>query len=77
MSIWSDDPEYFDEWIEREAMKGRFGAEIQAQVENGDLMGYELWAMKGIDPKGDLGSKAMEDYMMRNEYFYDALKERR
>lgn len=65
MSIWSDDPEYFDGWIEKQAMNGRFGEEIRVKVENGDLAGYEIWAMKDIDPKGDLGSQATEDYCHR------------
>ena len=65
MSIWSDDPEWFDEWIERQAMRGRFGPEIKAAVEAGNLAGYEIWAMPEIDPKGDLGSKATQDYCER------------
>jgi hypothetical protein len=43
MSRWADDPEYFEEWIEHRAMDGEFGEEIAAKVENGDLLGYELW----------------------------------
>ena len=65
MSIWSDDPEWFDEWIEGAALNGRLGPEIQAKVEAGELLGYEIWAMKDIDPKGELGSQACEDYCTR------------
>ncbi len=65
MSIWADNPEYFDEWIENQALKGRFGAEIQAAVESGDLPGYELWGRKDIDPRGDLGCEAEQDYYGR------------
>ena len=65
MSIWSDDPDWFDEWIEQRAMEGQFGQQIKAKVEEGGLLGYELWAMKDIDPKGDLGTRATEDYCLR------------
>jgi len=65
MSIWSDDPEYFDEWIEQRALKGDFGEEIKTKVLNGDLMGGDLWAMKELDPLGELNRQACEDYSMR------------
>jgi hypothetical protein len=65
MSIWSDDPEFFDEWVEKQALKGRFGPEIQALVENDELPGYELWNRKDFDPKGDFGCEAMQDYCER------------
>ena len=67
MSICSDDPEYFDEWIERRAVDGWFGAEIKAKVENGDLPGYELWPMLdklGFDI-GQLGGEASANYCER------------
>jgi hypothetical protein len=71
MSIWSDNPEWFDEWIETEAMDGRFGEELRKKVENGDLVGYELWdldgkgKLPGIKNDGSLGSEASTAYCER------------
>jgi hypothetical protein len=65
MSIWSDNPEWFDEWIEAYALDGGLGQELQIKVEQGELTGSDLWAMKDIDPKGELGSQASEDYCTR------------
>jgi hypothetical protein len=67
MSIWSDNPEWFDEWIEERALDGKFGSVIQGRVERGELAGYELWAMHDLDPRGELGTWATEDYMTRWE----------
>ena len=65
MSIWSDDPEYFDEWILRRALEGQLGQDLQRKAEEGEIEGYEIWAMKDIDPQGKLGSQATEDYCSR------------
>ena len=65
MSIWSDNPEWFDEWIEKQALEGKFGEEIKKKVEDGRVVGSDLWAMKDIDPNGKLGSQATEDYCLR------------
>jgi hypothetical protein len=65
MSVWSDDPEFFDEWIEKRALEGKLGPTIQQDVEAGILAGYEIWSIPDIDPKGDLGCEAMQDYMER------------
>lgn len=65
MSLWSDHPEYFDEWIEKRALAGQLGPGLQLAVERGEVAGYEIWAMKEVDPKGELGSRAMQDYCER------------
>jgi hypothetical protein len=33
MSIWSDNPEWFDEWLEKKALSGDFGADLQSKAE--------------------------------------------
>lgn len=43
MSMWAENPEWFDEWLEKQAMTGRFGEEIRKQVIEGEVLGYELW----------------------------------
>jgi hypothetical protein len=65
MSLWSDDPEWFDEWIEKQAINGRFGDAIRIAVEEAGMPGWEIWAMPDIDPEGKLGSEAMQDYCER------------
>ena len=65
MSIWSDNPEWFDSWIEQQALNGRFGSEVQAKVNEGALCGWELWATPGIDLDGKLGSEACQAYVER------------
>jgi len=35
MSVWADNPEWFDEWVEKQALKGRFGPAKQAEAEAG------------------------------------------
>ncbi len=65
MSIWSDDPEFFDEWIEKQALNGRFGPEAQKQAEDGDFDVSEAW--NKLDVGGKLGSEATADYCSRFE----------
>jgi hypothetical protein len=67
MSIWSDDPEWFDEWIENRALDGRFGDTIKKQVEEGELPGYELWNLlsKWGFNVGELGNEACIVYSER------------
>ena len=66
MSLWGDNPEYFEEWIEAQALNGKLGAEIQARVENGDLTGFELWRELQNEPQhADLARKAELDFWER------------
>ena len=65
MNVWAENPEWFDEWVEKRAIEGRFGPEIQRLVEDGELEGYELWSRAGFDPKGDFGSQALQDFYER------------
>ena len=62
MSIWSENPEWFDAWIEQQAINGYFGSEVQNKVENGELVGYELW---DLDKNGSLGGEALLAYCER------------
>jgi hypothetical protein len=55
MSFWSDNPEWFDEWIFEKALDGYFGKEIQVKAENDEIQGYDLW---DLDKDGKLGSEA-------------------
>jgi len=62
MSIWSENPEWFDAWIEHQAINGYFGSEVQHKVEDGELAGYELW---DLDKDGSLGVEAIRAYCER------------
>jgi hypothetical protein len=65
MNVWAENPEWFDEWVEQRALEGKFGAEIKRGVENGTIVGSELWSRAGFDPKGDFGSQALQDFYER------------
>lgn len=60
MSVWGDNPEWFDGWLESEAISGRFGPGIQAQAERGEFEGYKEWSQ--LDHDGILGAEALRDY---------------
>ena len=61
MSIWSEDPEWFDEWLEQRALEGRFGDEIREIAEAGNFAAWEWWDR--LDVKGELGQEAMTAYV--------------
>ena len=68
MSVWSENPDWFDEWLEQQAADGRFddtkyGAEIKGLVELGDFCGSEWWDK--LDDKGELGQEAMTAFVER------------
>ncbi len=63
MSIWRHNPEWFDDWLEQQALDGRFGKELQEQAEAGAFLGYEQWAV--LDTDGKLGAEATEAYCTR------------
>lgn len=68
MSIWSDNPEWFDEWLERQAADGRFddtphGPEIKRLIEEGDFCGWQWWDR--LDTDGKLGSEACTAFFER------------
>jgi hypothetical protein len=63
MSIWSDDPEWFDEWLEKQALKGRFGPRFQFEAEQGNFEASEQWTKLDVD--GKLRQEAMSDYCER------------
>ncbi len=63
MSIWSDDPEWFDEWLERKALEGDFGPELQKKAEDGNFFDDDMWDL--LDKDGKLGQEATADYCDR------------
>ena len=63
MSIWRENPEWFDEWLEERALAGEFGEQLQQQAEAGDFIACEQWAL--LDTNGSLGAQAEEDYCTR------------
>ena len=63
MSVWGDNPEWFDEWLERRALDGKLGGAIQAIAQNGEFRGYEWWDK--VDTKGHLAQMALIDYYDR------------
>lgn len=64
MSLWSDNPEWFDWWLEDQALKGRFGEEKKAQAEAGEFNAdYDEWGR--LDTNGELGAEAMLDFEER------------
>ena len=66
MSLWHDNPEWFDEWIEKQALDGRFGPEIKRHVEQGEMLGSDLWDMSlGTPELADLGREAEQSYCER------------
>lgn len=56
MSVWSENPEWFDEWIIEKALDGYFGEDVQSKVENDEIQSYDLWE---LDKDGKLGAEAM------------------
>jgi len=60
MSVWGNDPEWFDNWIEQKALDGEFGEEVQRKVESEELTADDLWK-----DHLDLGKDAMESYCER------------
>ena len=63
MSIMSDNPEWFDEWIFEKAIDGHFGDEIRLKAENGKIEAWDLW---DLDRDGKLGSEACTAYCKRS-----------
>jgi len=43
MSLLGENPEWFDNWIELEALNGRWGVNLQERVLIGDVVGNDLW----------------------------------
>ncbi len=41
MSVWSENPEFFDEWLETEALEGRFGTNLKELARSGNFSGWE------------------------------------
>lgn len=62
MSIWSENPEWFDDWIFEQALDGRLGEEIQKKCENDEIEGYDLW---DLDKDGKLGAEASSCFIER------------
>ena len=60
MSIWGDNPEWFDEWIIQRALDGNFGEDVQKKVEVEELSADDLWK-----DHLDLGSDAELAYCER------------
>ena len=63
MSVWSENPEWFDKWLTVRAAEGRFGPELQDLAEVGDFIAQEWWDK--LDTDGKLGEEAMTDYVER------------
>lgn len=68
MSIWSENPEAFDSWLEEQAERGRFdntpyGPEIKRLLAAGDFCAWEWWDK--LDTNGSLGQEAMTAYVER------------
>ena len=64
MSIWRENPEWFDEWLEQRALAGQFGKQLQQQAEAGDFVAYEQWYL--LDTDGSLGAQAIDDYCTKS-----------
>ena len=62
MSVWSDDPEWFDDWLTEQALHGRFGPEQQKLAEDGDFDAREWF---NLDTSQDLCQEALEVYYDR------------
>ena len=62
MSIWGDNPEWFDEWIEQKALAGEFGEEVRLAVESGDMTADDLWK-DHLDLGGDAELAYCEGFM--------------
>ncbi len=60
MSIWGNDPEWFDNWIEQKALAGEFGEDVRLAVEREDTTADDLWK-----DHLDLGSDAELAYCER------------
>jgi len=43
MSLVDENPEWFNNWIELQAILGRFGVSAQEQVVAGEITGSDLW----------------------------------
>ena len=68
MSIWSENPEWFDQWLEEQAADGRFddtefGPEIKRVLSLGDFCGWSWWDK--LDTDGKLGQEAITAYIER------------
>jgi hypothetical protein len=64
--LWANNPEFFDEWLEGEALKGRFGTEKQRQAEEGIFNeDYKEWSR--LDTDGKLSSETTADFYSRFE----------
>ena len=61
MNMWSENPEWFDAWLEEQAARGRFGPRLQRLAEDGDFAGYEYWDK--LDRDGQLGQEAMRAFV--------------
>ena len=61
MSIMGDNPEFFDSWLEQQALTGRLGPDEQQKAVNGEFNeDYLAWSR--LDPDGKLASEACRDY---------------
>ena len=45
MSAWSDEPEWFEDWIVKKAEQNYFGQGIKSRMEAGELDPYDLWQL--------------------------------
>jgi hypothetical protein len=64
--LWANNPEFFDGWLEQEALNGRFGPEKQEQAEAGEFNDdYREW--ERLDKDGKLSSEATSDFYTRFE----------
>ena len=63
MSLWDENPEWFDEWLEQRALEGEFGEELKQQAQAGEFVAYEQW--DGLDIYGSLGARAEQDFWER------------
>lgn len=66
MSIWGENPEWFDQWLEKQAENGRFdntkyGPEIKQCREAGDFCGWQWWDK--LDTDGKLGEEALTAFV--------------
>ena len=63
MSLWSENIEWFEEWLEQRALEGEFGEALKQQAEAGEFVAYEQWATLDVD--GSLGARAAQDFCER------------
>ena len=70
MSLWSESPEWFEDWIAQKAMEGYFGEETRLRFENGNISECELWTNDEFWPLvSPLIRQAEEDYLL-SKYGY-------